>query len=362
VLESIKHIDFKPDIIHFNDWHTGMLALLYHDQYKHQEGYEDIKFVYTIHNLKYQGIFNKHVLHDLLGLKGDYYHKNGVEFYGNVNFMKAGIVYSDITTTVSKTYANEITYPYFGYKLDGLLRAQGNKLVGIVNGIDYDSYNPATDDKIYENYTVDNYQENKVKNKLALQREMGLEENPDIPLIGIVTRLTEMKGLSLIRHIFDELMQLDLQLVLLGTGEEGIENAFRYFESQYPEKARSNIMFSNEMAHKIYAASDLYLMPSKFEPCGLSQLIALRYGTIPIVRETGGLNDTVEAYNIYTGEGNGFSFKNYNAHELLFTIKRALALYHNEKDKWHSLVEKALKSDNSWKHSAEEYLQLYNRL
>lgn len=361
VLESIKYMDFKPNIIHLNDWHSGMIPLIYKINYREQYGYENFKFVFTIHNLKYQGIFDKKIAMDLLEISHDSEIMNNIEFYNGINFVKAAVVYSDKVIAVSKSYSNEIKLPYYGERLDGLLKANEEKLIGIVNGIDYEENNPEIDPLIYNNYNIKNYYDEKFKNKLLLQKEMGLEENKEIPIIAMVSRLTDMKGFDIIRHIFEEFINYDVQFVLLGTGEEEIENSFRYFENKYPDKVRANIMFSNELAHKIYSAADIYLMPSKFEPCGLSQLIALRYGTIPIVRETGGLNDTISPYNVYTNTGNGFSFKNYNAHELLFAIQRALSLY-NDKERWNQIIYRAMNSDNSWDKSAEEYIKVYNEI
>jgi len=361
VLESIKYMDFKPEILHCNDWHTGMIPLIYKKKYKMQKNYENIKFLYTIHNLKYQGVFDERILIDHLDIPPWSIEWDSVEYYGGINFMKAGIVYSDQVNTVSKTYADEIKLNYFGEGLSGLLASVEHKLSGIVNGIDYDENNPEMDPFIEYAYNADNFETEKVKNKLELQKQMGLEVDASIPMLGVVSRLTDMKGFDIIRHIFEELMAYKIQFVLLGTGEKEIEDSFRYFENKYPEKVRANITFSNALAHKIYAASDLYIMPSKFEPCGLSQLIALRYGAVPIVRETGGLKDTIESYNIYGNTGNGFSFKNYNAHELLFAIQRALSLY-KDKEKWHDLVHRGMISNNSWEKSSKKYIDIYNEL
>jgi len=361
VLESIKYMDFKPNIIHCNDWHTGMISLIYKKKYAHKENYENIKFLYTIHNLKYQGVFDEKILVDHLDIPPWSINWDTVEFHGGMNFMKAGIIYSDQVNTVSETYAEEIKLSYYGEGLSGLLSSVDYKLSGIVNGIDYDENNPEKDPLIEHHYNADNFQAEKVKNKLTLQKQMGLEISASIPMIGVVSRLTDMKGFDIIRHIFEELMAYDIQFVLLGTGEGEIEDSFRYFENKFSDKVRANIMFSNELAHKIYAAADIYIMPSKFEPCGLSQLIALRYGTVPIVRETGGLKDTIDPYNIYTNTGNGFSFKNYNAHELLFAIQRALSLY-KKKEKWYALVNRGMISNNSWKKSAKKYIEIYTKL
>jgi starch synthase len=361
VLEAIQYMDFKPNIIHCNDWHTGMIPLVYKKKYEMRKNYSGFKFLYTIHNLKYQGVFDEKILVDHLDIPPWSIDWTTVEYYGSINFMKAGIIYSDQVNTVSETYADEIKLTYYGEGLSGLLLSIDRKLSGIVNGIDYDENNPEKDPFIECHYSSENFKTEKVKNKLALQKQMGLKVDQSIPMLGVVSRLTDMKGFDIIRHIFEELMSYNIQLVLLGTGEREIEDSFRYFENKYPNKVRANIMFSNELAHKIYAASDLYIMPSKFEPCGLSQLIALRYGAIPIVRETGGLKDTIESYNIYDGTGNGFSFKNYNAHELLFAIQRALSLY-EKKEKWHELTYRGMISNNSWEKSAKKYIDIYNKL
>ncbi|WBW99816.1 glycogen synthase GlgA [Oceanirhabdus sp. W0125-5] len=360
VLEMIKHIDFKPDIIHCNDWHTGMISPLLKAQYSEDKDYKNIKTIFTIHNLKYQGIFSSEILGDLLNLGSEYNHIEKLEFNGGVSFMKGGINYSDIVTTVSKSYAEEIQCEYYGEKLDGLLRKRGKDLFGIVNGIDYDIYNPEKDSFIYENYNIDSF-DKKIKNKLKLQEAMNLPQREDVPLIGIVSRLDSMKGLDLVVHILDELLAKDVQMVVLGTGDQYFESIFRNFASRYPHKLSSNILFNTSLAHKIYASCDMFLMPSRFEPCGLSQLIALRYGTLPIVRETGGLNDTVKSFNEFTMEGNGFSFKNYNAHDMLFTINRALE-YYKDRTVWYEIVKNAMNGDYSWKVSAQTYEELYLKL
>ncbi len=353
-------LDFKPDLIHANDWHTGAVPLLLHDYKKTDPSFRGIRTLYTIHNLKYQGIFDHSVLTDLLDLNMSYFHEDGVAFHGHINFMKAGIVYADHVSTVSETYAHEIQFPFFGEGLDGLLRHHAHKLSGIVNGIDYDIYYPFRDEHLYVNYDA-RCVKRKNENKTFLQDRLRLPVNPDVPMIAMVTRLADMKGLDLIRHILDELLQLDVQFVLLGTGEKEYENYFREYESYFPDKLSANIYFDNDLAHKIYAASDLFLMPSLYEPCGLGQLIALRYGSIPVVRETGGLKDTVIPYNAFTGEGNGFGFKNYNAHELLFKIKDALALYEDQKS-WNRFVRQAMRFDYSWEQSGGQYLTLYRSI
>lgn len=361
VLESIKYIDFIPDIIHVNDWHTGIIPLLLQESYGHYEKYKDIKTVLTIHNLKYQGIFGQEVLGDLLNLGGHYRTDSRIEFYGDVNYLKGGIHFANAITTVSETYAQEIGYEFFGERLDGDLRSNSAKLKGIVNGIDYDQYNPKTDPLIYKNYDGRSLKSKK-DNKTYIQEKLKLPVQPDVPMIGMVTRIVDMKGFDLIEHVFHEILSQDIQMVVLGTGSTHYENMLKYFASIYPNKLRVLLEFNNQMAHQIYASSDMYLMPSLFEPCGLSQLIAMRYGTIPIVRETGGLKDTVGPYNQFTGEGTGFTFKNYNAHEMLFQIQEALKLYYSEAETWKNMVKRAIKVDSSWKKSAKIYKKLYEGL
>ena len=361
ILQSIYYMDdFTPDIIHCNDWQTAIVPVLLKDLYKDSQSHRNIKTVYTIHNLKYQGVFGESVLSELLCLNSGYYNESALKFYDGVSFMKGGINYSDRITTVSCSYASEIQTPEYGEKLDGLLRSQNSKLQGIVNGIDYDLYNPAADRDIYVNYDSSSIDKKNI-NKTRLQRDLGLPEDADIPMIGIVSRLVSQKGFDLIKCVIEEILQENLQLVVLGTGEQQYEDMFKFFKWKYPSKVSANILFDNNLAQKIYAASDLFLMPSLFEPCGIGQLIALRYGSLPIVRETGGLKDTVHSYNENTCEGNGFSFTNYNAHDMLYTIRRALNFYKN-KDIWNKLVITAMNEDNSWNNSADKYLKLYSEI
>ncbi|MBM7704805.1 glycogen synthase GlgA [Metabacillus iocasae] len=357
VIESIPFLEFTPDIIHCHDWHTGMIPFLLR---AHYEQYDAIQTVFTIHNLQFQGIFSKSILHDLLNMNDYYFTENQLEFYGDVNFMKAAIVASDKITTVSPTYRNEIQIPYYGEKLDGLLRERHDDLLGIINGIDDTMYNPQIDECIPYQYSVENL-ENKERNKRYIQRKLGLSQGEDIPIISMVTRLTAQKGLELVKHVFHEIMALNVQVIVLGTGDVEFEDFFVEMEKCYPGKVKTIIGFNEELAHLIYAGSDLFLMPSKFEPCGLGQLIALKYGAVPIVRETGGLNDTVQSYNEESGDGNGFSFKNVNAHDMLHTIKRAKDLYEC-KDVWKQLMVKGMTQDYSWAQSAFKYNQLYASL
>ncbi|MCH4890243.1 glycogen synthase GlgA [Acidaminobacter sp. JC074] len=357
-LEALIHLDFEPDLIHFNDWHTAMIPLLMKKHYGHIEKFSNIKTVFTIHNLRYQGVYDAQVLNELLNLDYSEFESGAVEFFGGINFMKSGITFADAVTTVSDTYAKEIKEPYFGEKLHDLIRDHEEKLHGIVNGIDFEIYNPEIDPKIVKNYTYKNSSRKQI-NKEHLQNIMGLKKSKR-PLIAMVSRLADQKGLDLLEHIIEELLELDIQLVVLGSGEEKYENMFKHFSYHY-ENLSASIGFNEELAHEIYAGADMLLMPSLFEPCGLSQLISQRYGTVPIVRETGGLRDTVIHYNKYTQEGSGFSFGSYNAHELLFAVKRALELYDNKKE-WRGLVKNIMQLDTSWKQSALKYKALYQDL
>ena len=360
VLEMLKAIDFRPNIIHCNDWQTGMVPVLLELEYKKDSFYSNIKTLYSIHNLLFQGNYDPNILGELFGYDMESYYNGSLNQFGAVSFMKGGINYSYKVSTVSKTYAKEIQTEQNGEKLDGLLRENRAKLVGILNGIDYEIYNSENDKCIEYNYD-DNNLENKLKNKLALQKQLGLPQKLETPMISIISRLTSQKGMDLIVGIADRLLQKDIQLVVLGTGDSGYEEHFKNFQRCYGDKVSANIKFSNELAHKIYAASDIFLMPSLFEPCGLGQLIALRYGTVPIVRETGGLKDTIKPFNEYTGEGNGFSFTNYNSSELLEVIKYALKWY-KDNDVWEHITKNAMNSDNSWNKASKEYIEMYKEL
>jgi starch synthase len=360
VLECIPHLDFIPDVIHSHDWHTAMVNFLLKFQYRHQPMYAEIKTVFTIHNLQFQGIFPFEKISELLRLDSQYFNMEQLEFYGDVNFMKGGIVSSDIVTTVSPTYKEEIQFPYFGERLDGLLRKHSDKLVGIVNGIDDSVYNPRVDRDIAVSYDLDTI-EGKQENKKVLQKHFGLPKKESTPIIAMVTRLTSQKGLDLVMHVFHEIIQDDVQFILLGSGDHHFENFFNQMTREYPDKVKVYIGFNEALAHQIYAGADLFLMPSQFEPCGLGQLIALQYGTIPIVRETGGLNDTVQSYDESTHIGNGFSFKNLNAHDLLHTVRRALDFYH-QNENWSVLIQNAMTQDYSWLQSAKKYNEIYEEL
>ena len=361
VLDMIRVVDWQPDLIHCNDWQTGMLPVLLNFQYKRNDMfYWNIKCVYSIHNIAFQGVFDPQILPELFGFDMELYNNTSLKFDTGVSFMKGGLYYSDIITTVSNSYANEIQTPEYGERLDGVLRDRSYALRGITNGIDYDEFNPKTDKFIKQNYDINSIK-NKVINKTELQKELGLTVDENIPMMAMVTRLTHQKGLDLLVNISDRLLQQNVQLVVLGTGDKHYEDHFKWLDYRYGNKVSANIRFDNALANKIYASCDLFLMPSLFEPCGLGQLIALRYGSIPIVRETGGLKDTVTAYNEYTEDGNGFSFENYNADDLYNVIQYALWIY-KDKKKWNNLVKQAMKSDNSWNKSAEIYLNMYREL
>jgi starch synthase len=316
----------------------------------------------TIHNLKFQGKWDVPAVKDITGLPDYFFTPDKLEAYKNANLLKGGLVYADAITTVSETYAKEIMTPFYGESLDGLLRARESDVRGIVNGIDYKDYDPSVDKYIDFKYNPQNFRKEKIKNKRKLQHDLGLEENDKIMMIGIVSRLTDQKGFDLIAYIMDELCQDAVQIVVLGTGDEQYENMFRHFDWKYNNKVSANIYYSESMSHKIYAACDAFLMPSLFEPCGLSQLMALRYGTVPIVRETGGLKDTVEPYNEYENKGTGFSFVNYNAHEMLSTIRYAEHVFYDNKREWNKIIDRGMAADFSWQASADKYQEMYDWL
>ena len=355
-------IDFRPDIIHCHDWQTGLVPVYLHDSFQGGEFFRGIKTIMTIHNLKFQGVWDKKTIKNITGLGDYYFAPDKLEAYGDANYLKGGIVYADYVTTVSDSYANEIRMPFYGEGLDGLMNAKANRLVGIVNGIDYNEYNPETDPFIVQHYNAKNFRKEKVKNKCALQEELGLEVNDKKFMIGIVSRLTDQKGFDLIDYVIEEICAEDTQLVVLGTGEEKYEHLFRHFAWKYSNRVSANIFYSNERSHRIYAACDAFLMPSLFEPCGLSQLMSLRYGTVPIVRETGGLRDTVQPYNQYEGTGTGFGFCNYNAHEMLGTVRYAKDVYYNHRREWNKIIDRGMAADFSWSASARKYEDLYNRM
>ena len=364
VLESLPYIDFAPDILHCHDWQTGLVPVYLRTTYGSDNFYAGIKTIFTIHNMKFQGRWKIREVMDSTGLPEHIFRTaSGLESYGESNYLKGGIVYADAVSTVSPEYAKEITTREGGEGLDGLMNARIDSLYGIVNGIDYEEFNPETDPHIETNYTVKNAVAGKRKNKLALQKMLGLPVRDDVFMIGIISRMTSQKGFDLIAYILDEIFDtMDVQFVVLGTGEGQYENMFHHFHNKYPDKLWAHIGYSDEYAHKIYASCDAFLMPSLFEPCGLGQMMAMRYGTLPIVRETGGLKDTVEAYNEYENTGTGFSFSNYNAHEMLFILRYAQNIYKENRSRWNEIVQRAMQKDFSWGASAKSYETLYDKV
>ena len=356
LLEILPHIGFTPDVIHCNDWQTAMVPVFLNEFYKPDPFYANIKTVFTIHNIQYQGKYGKELYSDVLGLPEG--RESIVEYDNCVNLMKGAIQCADKVTTVSPTYSREILEPYYSHGLDNILKEFTYKLTGIVNGIDIDVYNPETDPLIYKNFTVETIGD-KAVNKRSLQEEMGLPVRDDAPVIGMVTRLVKHKGLDLVKHVFEELLKADLQFVILGSGEWEFETFFYEMAQKHPEKVALKLGFDQRLAHRIYAGADIFLMPSKSEPCGLAQMVALRYGTVPIVRETGGLNDTIT--DSQSGEGNGFTFKNFNAHEMQESVWRAIGGY-NDKNGWDILRKRAMNCDNSWGTSANAYIHLYREI
>lgn len=359
VMEAIQHLNLSLDLIHCNDWQTGLIPFLIKKRYHLQHSISTIKTVFTIHNLMYQGIFNFDLMQELLGMPNWHEVYQSIEFFGDANMMKAALTYADKISTVSPTYAAEIQTDYYGEKLNGLLSYRKEDLVGIINGIDEALFDPMADKHIEHHYRLS--LPRKRKNKLELQKELSLPNDESIAMLGVVSRLVEQKGFDLFIPILDELLSLNVQLVVLGSGDEKYEKFFYEAALKYPNKVRLWRGYSDSMASKIYASSDIFLMPSRFEPCGLSQLISLQYRTVPVVRETGGLKDTISAYNEYNFEGNGFSFNTYNAHEFLFAIKRALEAY-EEPTVWKRIVENGARQSFSWKQSAKQYKELYRSI
>ena len=361
ILEALPRIDFIPDILHLNDWQTGLAAALLKKQYQWDKKMRPVRTVFSIHNLKYQGIFPWQDMNYLLGFDDDMFTPDCLEFYGSMSCMKAGIVFSDHVSTVSESYANEIRTGYFGERLDGLLRYKGDAVSGILNGIDKETFNPAADEYIAALYEPQNM-DGKIVCKRELQKEMGLAQEPDTPVISIISRMTSQKGFDLIERVLEDIMRQKLQMVFLGSGEKRYVDLANWAAGRYPGRVGTYIGMNEPLAHRIYAGSDMFLMPSQFEPCGLSQMISLRYGTVPIVRETGGLRDSIIPYNKYTDEGTGFSFINYNAHEMLYTIERAVRYYRNDKEMWKRMVARGMAEDFGWNVSAQKYIALYESL
>ena len=359
VLESMSVTGFYPDIIHANDWHTALVPVYLDVFYRGIPQLNGVKTIFTIHNIQFQGQYGDSMIGDVLGIPAD--RASLIMYKGCANFMKGAIECSNIVTTVSPTYAGEILDPYYGYEMEDILRRRSYKLRGIVNGIDTEKNDPAADKALFVNYDLENFGK-KVENKLALQRMLGLPENKDTAMIGMVGRLTEQKGLDLVAAVLENIMQLPVQLVILGQGDWRYEETFKRAQNEHTAKLRCVLGFSADLASKIYGASDMFLMPSKFEPCGLSQLIAMRYGSVPIVRETGGLKDTVHPYNHATGEGNGLTFYSYNAYDMLDAVQRAVGLYRDYKGDWAKVVKNGMTGDYSWAATAKKYEEIYENV
>jgi starch synthase len=359
VLELIRALDWYPDVIHLNDWEAGLIPAYLKTLYADQKTYQHIRTLFTIHNMAYQGLFPKYVL-PMTGLGWEEYKQEKLEFYYQVNYLKAGLVYSDAISTVSPTYAAEIMTDEFGQGLQGVLNIRAKDLHGILNGIDYDEWNPATDKEIPAQYTVKNH-DRKTESKTKLLKDMKLEFNTQTPVIGLVSRLTDQKGLDLISEIIEPFLAMDVQLVVLGTGDVRYHEMFEMLQQRFPRKLAVNLKYDHRLAKLIYAGSDMFLMPSRFEPCGLGQMIAMKYGSIPLVRKTGGLSDTVENLSPEGKKGTGFVFENYRSEDLLFIIRRAIEAFRQPKI-WKELVQRAMTKDFSWDASARQYLELYENI
>ncbi|MBE6717963.1 MAG: glycogen synthase [Ruminococcaceae bacterium] len=357
ILESLIKLKIKPDIIHCNDWQTAMVPVFLHAFYNEKLG--NAKTVFTIHNIEYQGLCHPYFLGDTLGLDGSYESK--LTYKDNINFMKGAILSVDALTTVSKTYANEIKYPYYAHGLSPIIEEHAFKLDGVVNGINLDTNNPETDQALFCNYNKKTFIEGKAKNKEELQKKLGLDVRSDVPLIGMVSRIVSHKGFEIICDIAKELMKWDIQIVILGTGDPSFENMLRRIADDNKSKFSLNLCFDSKMASQIYAASDIYLMPSKSEPCGLSQLIAMRYGTVPVVNATGGLKDTVIPFD-GADNGTGFNFQTFSRGDLLDALRRCLEVYGGNKSAWNKIVTNAMEYDSSWDKPAGEYMEIYTKI
>ncbi|MDY3888682.1 MAG: glycogen synthase GlgA [Agathobacter sp.] len=362
VLSMLKHIDFRPDLIHCHDWETGFVPVYLKNEFAADPFYQGIKSIMTIHNLRFQGIWDVKTIRNLSGFNLSLFAPDKLEFKKDANMLKGGLVYADYITTVSDTYANEIQSPYYGEGLNGLLSARHFDMQGIVNGIEYKVYDPKTEEKIYQNYDLTDFRKQKVKNKLKLQEELGLQVDKKKFMIGLISRLTDQKGLDLIAYAMERIVDEHTQFVVIGTGDAQYENMFRHYAWKYPGQVSANICYSDDLAHKLYAAADAFLMPSAFEPCGLTQLISFRYGTVPIVRETGGLKDTVIPYNEYEDTGDGFSFTNYNGDDMLYVINFAKRIFFEKKRQWNHMIDRGMEKDFSWGASKFRYEGLYRYL
>lgn len=357
VLEAIKVIGFYPDVIHCNDWQTGLIPYLLKSNYFPYQEYQKMKTVYSIHNIQYQGIFPKDIL-NILYMP----YSQSLEYNNCINFMKCAIMESSIVTTVSPTYKNEVLTDQYGYSLNNILGLRYYDFYGIINGIDNKKYDPSTDPNIFKNYTAKNYKAGKKENKIKLLEQFGLDNNPDVPVFGLVSRLVDQKGIELLMPILDEIIcNTNAKFILMGNGDKVYEDYFFHMEKTYPDRFKCYVGYSDPVAQKIYAGCDLFLMPSKFEPCGLGQMIAMRYGTLPLVRETGGLKDTVSPFNQFTNEGNGFSFGGFEPNALKDVMYLAINTFNDNKAGFDQLIKNAINMDYSWSNSAQQYIEIYNK-
>lgn len=358
-VELARLLNFKPNVFHCHDWHAGLIPVYIKTIYRGDPFLKDTATIFTIHNLGYQGIFPKELL-PYIDISWEEFKMEKLEFYDKINYIKAGIAYSDVVNTVSNQYSKEIQTPQYGHELDNLLRFRSNDLYGVINGIDYDEWNPATDSSITAKYDLTTIH-NKLENKIALQRELGLPENSHLPLLGYVSRLTYQKSPDLIAESAFEIISTGAQLALLGTGDDHYRQMFQKLANDFPNSVKARLMFDDSLARRIYAGSDIFLMPSRYEPSGLGQLISMRYGTVPVVRRTGGLADTVKEYDHATGEGTGFVFDEISSHNFVSAVKRAIDLYYNNKNAWQNIISNCMRSDFSWQNSAREYIDLYKK-
>ena len=358
VLEACKALDYSPDIIHCNDWQTGLVPVYLRKLYHQEPIFANTATMYTVHNLGYQGLFWHYDMH-LTGLGWDLFTPNGLEYYGKINLMKGGLLWSEIISTVSKKYSEEIQTKEYGHGLEGVLQFRSDDLYGIVNGVDYSVWNPETDPFIAKNYSMKNLS-GKAACKKDLLKEFGLPVNMDRPVIGAISRLDDQKGFDLVAEIIDSMMKLNVYFVLLGTGQEKYHKLFRLIAEKHPKKVGVRLEYNNTLAHKIEAGADMFLMPSRYEPCGLNQIYSLKYGTVPIVRSTGGLNDTIKTFQPKAGKGTGIKFNQYKANNLLSAIKKAIKGY-KDKKAWKELMIRGMQEDFSWDYSAKEYVKLYKK-
>lgn len=358
VVELAGHLDFTVDILHCNDWQTALAPIYLLEERHRTSQLANAKSVYTIHNIEYQGRYGSHILGDLFGLSEGYLNEHMLLYHGDVNLMKGAIYAADYVTTVSPTYADELQYAFYAHGLEGVVADNRGKLRGILNGIDAGLYDPAAGAGLAQGFSHDDLAGKKAC-KAALQEASGLNPNPDVPIVACVSRLVKHKGFDLVKDALGHIMDMDVQFVVLGTGDWNYEEAFRHAAQQYPGRFAAHIMYSGALSTAIYGGADMFLMPSEAEPCGLSQMIAMRYGTVPIVRETGGLKDTVLPYNQFTGEGRGFTFANITVNDLVWAVREAVDLYHCDKAAWERLMRAGMTADFTWAHSAEEYLDIY---